>query len=141
MKEHRTKHYYKNVAHLSEVDVYRVLSLFEVTDPCIQHALKKLLVPGGRVGGKDRSTDVREAIYSLQRWQEMQREDAVPPHPLQELAPVPAAVPSPDWERIPDRVAVRHRDGTVLIPGDPGFDEVLPLAKGWIDNSDAPDLV
>lgn len=77
MSENRAKnsHYYKNVAHLSELDVYRVLELFEVTDPCIQHALKKLLVSGGRSGGKDRAADVREAVYSLQRWQEMRMED------------------------------------------------------------------
>lgn len=71
----KNRHYYKNVAHLSEVDVYRVLELFEVTDPCIQHAVKKLLVTGGRSGGKDRAADVRDVIYSLERWQEMRMED------------------------------------------------------------------
>lgn len=71
----KNSHYYKGVAHLNEVDVYRVLQLFEVTDPCLQHAIKKLLVPGKRSGGKDRMADVREAIYSLERWQEMRAED------------------------------------------------------------------
>lgn len=71
----KNPHYYKTVAHLEHVDVYRVLALFGVADPCIQHAVKKLLVPGTRAGGKSREQDVREAIMSLQRWQEMQSED------------------------------------------------------------------
>lgn len=41
-------HYHKDVSNLQTVDVYRVLALFNVTDPCIQHAVKKLLVAGGR---------------------------------------------------------------------------------------------
>lgn len=68
-------HYFKDVACLSHVDVYRVLRLFNVTDPCLQHAIKKLLVAGGR-GVKDMDKDVQEAIDTLARWQEMRREDA-----------------------------------------------------------------
>ena len=68
-------HYKKPVSGLQFVDVYRVLALFGVTDPCLQHAVKKLLVAGGR-GAKDISQDVQEAIDTLQRWQEMRREDA-----------------------------------------------------------------
>jgi hypothetical protein len=71
----KNPHYYKPVAQLSHVDVYRVLALFNVTDPCIQHAVKKLLVPGARSGGKTREQDINEAILTLQRWQEMRRED------------------------------------------------------------------
>lgn len=68
-------HYFKDVAGLRRLDVYRVLCLFEVTDPCIQHAVKKLLVPGGR-GSKDVDKDIQEAMDSLARWQEMRKEDA-----------------------------------------------------------------
>ena len=68
-------HYYKDVKHLETVDVYRVLHLFNVTDPCLQHAIKKLLVAGGR-GAKDITKDVAEAIVTLQRWQELREEDA-----------------------------------------------------------------
>lgn len=68
-------HYYKDVAHLDTIDVYRVLSLFSVTDPCLQHAVKKLLVAGGRGAGKDITRDVQEAIDSLKRWQGMRDED------------------------------------------------------------------
>lgn len=67
-------HYYKNVEDLKEIDVYRVLQLFNVTNPCVQHAVKKLLVTGAR-GTKDQSMDIAEAIASLCRWQEMYTED------------------------------------------------------------------
>jgi len=77
MKERRKyPHYYKDVTTLKEVDVYRVLKLFNVTDPCIQHSIKKLLVAGGRGGGKDISKDIQEAIDTLERWKEIQAEDA-----------------------------------------------------------------
>ena len=58
-----------------KVDVYRLLAAFEVTDPCFQHAIKKLLVAGRRLGGKSIDQDVAEAIWTLQRWQEMRREE------------------------------------------------------------------
>lgn len=68
-------HYFKNVEHLQTVDVYRVLDLFEVTDQTLGHAVKKLLVAGGR-GTKDWRKDVQEAIDTLQRRLEMADEDA-----------------------------------------------------------------
>ena len=67
-------HYFKNVEHLKTVDVYRVLDLFEVTDQALGHAIKKLLVAGGR-GAKDWRKDVQEAIDTLQRRLEMADED------------------------------------------------------------------
>lgn len=51
-----------------------LLKLFDVTDPCLQHAIKKLLVAGGR-GQKDISKDIQEAIVTLTRWQQMQEEE------------------------------------------------------------------
>ena len=67
-------HYYKNVAHLESIDVYRVLQLFGVTDPCLQHGVKKLLCAGLR-GVKDQGKDIQEAIDSLQRALDMRSED------------------------------------------------------------------
>lgn len=67
-------HYKKNVTHLQTLDVYRVIDLFKVDHPALQHALKKVLVAGQR-GAKDANKDIQEAIDSLQRWQEMQKED------------------------------------------------------------------
>lgn len=69
-------HYFKDVSHLESIDVYRVLDLFNVTDPAIAHAVKKLLVTGKR-GAKDQQTDLKEAIDSLQRKLEMLVEDNV----------------------------------------------------------------
>ena len=68
------EHYFKDVTHLKTIDVYRVLDLFNVTNPCVQHAVKKLLCSGQR-GVKDTRQDVQEAITSLVRCLEMQTED------------------------------------------------------------------
>jgi hypothetical protein len=57
------------------IDAYRVLLAFGITDPCIQHAVKKLLCAGLRSGGKTIDHDVADAIWSLTRWQEMRREE------------------------------------------------------------------
>lgn len=70
-------HYHKPVGHLKYIDVYRVLALFEVTDPAVQHAIKKLLVPGKRGAGKSREQDIREAVTSLNRALQMIAEDDV----------------------------------------------------------------
>jgi len=67
-------HYFKKVTHLDGIDVYRVLELFEVTDPCLQHAIKKLLCAGAR-GNKDEGQDVQEAIDTLERYQDMRVEE------------------------------------------------------------------
>ncbi len=66
--------YFKDVEKLKSVDVYRVLLLFGVTDPCLQHAIKKLLCAGNR-GVKDELKDVQEAIASLTRYLEIKTED------------------------------------------------------------------
>jgi hypothetical protein len=75
VKSKKHSHYFKDVEHLKLIDVYRVIDLFNVTDPCIQHAVKKLLVAGGRGAGKDINKDVQESIDTLVRWQEMQEEN------------------------------------------------------------------
>jgi hypothetical protein len=74
-------HYFKDVSNLTHVDIYRVLALWNVTDPCLQHSIKKLLVAGGR-GAKDEEKDVQEAIDSLLRWQAMRKEDGALPAPI-----------------------------------------------------------
>jgi hypothetical protein len=74
MSEQNHSHYFKDVSNLKHVDVYRVLILFGVTDPCLQHAVKKLLCAGNR-GVKDELKDVQEAIASLMRYLEIKTED------------------------------------------------------------------
>ena len=69
-------HYFKSVSHLETVDVYRVLSLFQVNDACIQHAIKKLLCAGDR-GDKSDIKDITEARDTLNRHLEMLDEDGL----------------------------------------------------------------
>lgn len=73
-KVNEHNHYFKDVSHLETIDVYRVIDLFEVTNPCHQHAIKKILCCGQR-GAKDAAKDTQEAIDSLKRALEMMRED------------------------------------------------------------------
>lgn len=49
-----------------EIDVYDVLNAYQVTNPAIQHAVKKLLMPGAR-GHKTRAQDLGEALASIDR--------------------------------------------------------------------------
>lgn len=80
-------HYFKDVSHLKDIDVYRVLKLFNVTDPCVQHAVKKLLVAGGRGAGKGIERDLREAVDSINRALQMIAEDDVPGSSRDSLQP------------------------------------------------------
>ena len=79
MKEEHN-HYFKPCPY-NTLDVYRVINIFGVTDPCIQHALKKLLCSGVR-GHKDQSKDIQDVIDTLERWKQMREEDdnaGIPP--------------------------------------------------------------
>jgi len=76
MSENNYPHYYRDVSHLKNVDVYRVLTLFKVVDPCLQHAIKKLLCAGDR-GDKGMIKDITEARDSLNRHLEMLQEDGL----------------------------------------------------------------
>lgn len=73
-------HYFRDVSTLTEVDVYRVCDLFQVNDPsgATQHAVKKLLLPGQRGGGKDLRKDLQEAADTIARRIEMLDEDERP---------------------------------------------------------------
>lgn len=75
MTTRKHNHYFKDVSHLSEIDVYRVLQLFQVDDQALGHAIKKLLCAGQRGAGKDHRKDIQEAIDTLQSRLEMQDED------------------------------------------------------------------
>lgn len=66
-------HYYRHCPY-DAIDIYRVLKLFEIADPCLQHAIKKLMVAGGR-GAKDFDKDIAEAIVTLTRLQQMRAEE------------------------------------------------------------------
>jgi hypothetical protein len=70
VEERKHSHYFKKVGDLTEIDVYNVLYLFNVNDPCLSHAVKKLLCAGQR-GVKDKNKDVQEAIDTLNRYLEI----------------------------------------------------------------------
>lgn len=75
VKSHeKHKHYKKDVSHLDFIDIYRVIDLYEVTNPALQHAVKKVLCAGDR-GAKGWAKDIQEAIDSLQRALDMAKED------------------------------------------------------------------
>jgi len=57
------------------VDVYDVLVAFKVTDPAVQHAVKKLLAMGQR-GHKDKMTDLKEAHWQLERAMQLEEYNA-----------------------------------------------------------------
>jgi len=74
MSKVRHLHYRKYVGHLDYIDVYRIIDLYELHDPCFQHALKKVLVPGQR-GHKDLTKDINDIIDTMKRKLEMLAED------------------------------------------------------------------
>lgn len=80
--------YYKDVRHLEVIDIYRILDLYGVTDPTVQHAVKKLLIPGKRSGGKAPEKDMMEAVHTLERGAIMREEDMN----KGKLSPKPAVV-------------------------------------------------
>ena len=59
--------YHRTIARNAEgqSDVYDVLRAFNVTDPAVAHAIKKLLAPGQRAGGKSAAQDLEEAKWSV----------------------------------------------------------------------------
>jgi len=65
-------HYFKDVSGVDQIDVYAVLRLFEVTDPCLQHIVKKALCAGKR-GAKDWAKDVQEIADTAQRLIELEQ--------------------------------------------------------------------
>lgn len=90
------------------VDVYDVLKSFGVHCPAVQHAIKKLLMPGNR-GHKDRLTDLKEAALSIERAIELATptpEPLFPVIPGVECAPV-AGVPKSELKRLACKKSTR----------------------------------
>lgn len=57
------------------VDIYDILHAFEVTNPALQHLIKKALCPGQR-GHKDRMQDLMEVRDSAIRAIELEEKNA-----------------------------------------------------------------
>ena len=70
-----------------KADPMRIVKAYGITDMGIAQAVKKLLRCGRK--HKTKAQDVREAITSLERWEEIESEDGT------------------------DRVSVKYEDGTV----------------------------
>lgn len=62
----------ESITDVAQIDVYSVLRLFEVTDPCLQHIVKKALCAGKR-GAKDFAKDVQEIADTANRLIEMEQ--------------------------------------------------------------------
>jgi len=72
VEERKHGHYFKDVSNVAQIDVYSVLRLFEVTDPCLQHIVKKALCAGKR-GAKDFAKDVQEIADTAARLIELEQ--------------------------------------------------------------------
>ena len=62
----RHNHYFKDVSDVNRIDVYEVLKRFNVTDPCLQHIIKKALCAGQR-GHKDFKNDLQDILDTAKR--------------------------------------------------------------------------
>lgn len=67
-------HYFRPCPYDS-IDVYRIIEIFEITDPAAQHILKKCIATGKR-GHKDERRDWEDIVDSAQRKIEMLEEDS-----------------------------------------------------------------
>lgn len=75
MSERYPKYYKRIPEGITSLDIYAICALFPVTDDsgCINHARKKLLIPGTRTGGKSLYDDIKEARDTLNRWLELNK--------------------------------------------------------------------
>lgn len=78
MSERYPKYYKRIPAGVMSVDVYAICKMFPVADDsgAINHARKKLLIPGTRTGGKSLYEDIKEARDTLNRWLELHDDEA-----------------------------------------------------------------
>ena len=120
-------------------DVYRVLRAFGVTCPAVQHAVKKLLMPGQR-GSKDQLQDLEEALWSVSEAIAMARaglpltgEPVAEPEP----EPEPELEPSPEPEPKPKRKLVTWRLCVNIEPTLIKYDGAL-LVK-WYPSGSIPE--
>jgi len=56
-----------------KLDIYRILKIYDITEPAQQHAIKKLFRAGRSL--KTLEQDIDEVIKSLERWKQMVEED------------------------------------------------------------------
>lgn len=71
--------YHKDVSKYNKIDVYDLIQIYEVTNPALQHALKKILMAGQR-GHKDFQQDCQDIIDSVQRAKTLIPKEGLPPN-------------------------------------------------------------
>jgi hypothetical protein len=74
--ERKHNHYFRPCPY-DNIDVYRIIDIFEITCPAAQHVLKKVIATGKR-GHKDVKRDWEDIIDSAQRKLEMLAEESQP---------------------------------------------------------------
>lgn len=74
MTDRKHSHYYRECPY-ENIDVYRIIDIFEITCPAAQHILKKVIATGKR-GHKDLQRDWEDIVDSAKRKIEMLEEDA-----------------------------------------------------------------
>jgi hypothetical protein len=115
-------------------DVYRVLRAFRVTCPAVQHAVKKLLMPGQR-GTKDKKQDLNEALLSVS--QAIAMADARRPEGNTLTGePEPEPEPLPKWWRSPKLITWRK---CVRIEPKEFDDDVFLTVLDWFPSGSIPE--
>jgi hypothetical protein len=87
----------------ANIDIYRVLELFQVTDPALQQAAKKILA-GFKRDAQQASDDIQQAIDALVRWQEMRDEEEFVSAPRAGRRPGDPIVVTPARPEVPSIV-------------------------------------
>lgn len=137
-------HYFRPIPPgVTAIDLYRFAEMFEITDSSLFHAVKKIVAAGKR-GSKTVEQDVQEAIDSLQRWQEMRREEtpAQKTTPERDKAPAECGVcaASNASDPLPVTYTVNHPQFGQLVISQPwrgwgpepyGFQVPHPLPKDY----------
>jgi len=112
-------------------DVYRVLQAFGVTCPAVQHAVKKLLMPGQR-GDKSEVQDLEEARTSVAQavdmaWDRLRRSHGASDEP----EPIAEPEPEPKPKLVTWRLCVRIDEPAELEEG--------ALYVKWYPSGDIPE--
>ena len=116
-------------------DVYRVLRAFRVTCPAVQHAVKKLLMPGQR-GSKDQLQDLEEALLSVSEAIAMARAELPEGDTLTGKAEKPPYIFTTEPEPEPKPKMVTWRVCVRIQPGE--LDEQTLFFR-WYPSGDIPD--
>ena len=111
-------HYFRDCPY-DKIDVYRIIDIFEITDPAAQHILKKCIATGKR-GHKDEERDWQDIVDSAQRRLQMLAEDKVVDtvKAVREVKPFPGVIASSTYAQ---------GSGVQLCAADPNIPPLPPI--------------